>query len=383
MRKKRVYLDNASSTYVCGEALQAMLPYFTTEFGNPASIHSFGRNGEKALQKAREQLARTINASPDEIYFTSGATEANNWFLRSVALNHPSKRIIVSCIEHPSVMETVKQLAAEGIKVDYVTVDRDGIINVSNLISKLSRPAALVSIMTANNEVGTIQYLNTIAHLCSDRGVLFHTDAAQAISNVLIDVKEMKIDALSMSGHKIYGPKGIGALYIRNGLRINKFMHGGAQERNQRAGTVNVAGAVGFGVAAEVAMRDGNINNNRIKMLRDYMIMQIEQKIPGARLNGHRNQRLPNNINFSFPSIEGESIMMLLDFAGIAVSTGSACTSGTLTSSHVLTAMGVPAALNNGSIRFSLGRGTTKSDIDYAVDVLEKAVKRLRSMSAL
>ena len=360
-----------------------MLPYFTTEFGNNASIHGYGREAERALARAREQIARTINASPDEIYFTSGATEANNWILRGALQNHPSKRLIVSCIEHPSVMETCAQLEREGYKIDYVAVDRDGVINVSDLISKLSKPAALVSIMTANNEVGTIQYLNTIANLCKKREVLFHTDASQAFASVLIDVKEMNIDALSISGHKIYGPKGIGALYIKNGLHVTKFMHGGHQERNARAGTVNVAGAVGFGMAAEVAVRDSSINNVRIKQLRDYMVMQIEQRIEGAKLNGHRGQRLPNNINFSFAGVEGESIMVMLDFAGIAVSTGSACTSGTLQRSHVLTAMGVADELINGSIRFSLGRNTTKKDVDYTILELEKAIKKLRSMSAL
>jgi len=382
-RQKRIYLDNAATTYVCGEALQVMLPYFTTEFGNNSSIHSYGRAAEKALSKAREQVAKTINASPDEIYFTSSATEANNWILRGAVQNHPSKRLIVSAIEHPSVMETCAQLVKEGYKVDYIMVNQDGVINVGDLINKLSKPAAMVSIMTANNEVGTIQYLNTIANLCQKREVLFHTDATQAISSVFIDVKEMGIDALSLSAHKIYGPKGIGALYIRNGLNVTKFMHGGHQERNARAGTVNVAGAVGFGQAAEIALRDSSINNTRIKQLRDYMIMQIEQKIEGAYLNGHRGQRLPNNINFSFSGVEGESIMVMLDFAGIAVSTGSACTSGTLQRSHVLTAMGVSDELINGSIRFSLGRNTTKADIDYTVKQLEIAIKKLRGISAL
>ena len=383
MRKRNVYLDNAATTYVCGEALQAMMPYFTADFGNSSSAHAFGRNAEMALAQAREQVARLINADPEEIYFTSCATEANNWVLRSAALSHPSKRIIVSCIEHPSIIDTCEGLKKQGCKVEYVKVDRDGIINVSDFIAKLAKPAAIVSIMTANNEVGTIQYLNTIANLCRERGIMFHTDATQAISSVFIDVKEMNIDALSMSAHKIYGPKGVGALYIKNGVKIDKFMRGGHQEKNLRAGTTNVPGVVGFGVAAAVAIRDSAINNARIKSLRDYMIMQIEQRIPGTRLNGHRNQRLPNNINFSFSGVEGESILMLLDFEGIAVSTGSACSTGTLTRSYVLTAMGVPDDLINGSIRFTLGRNTTKADIDYTVAVLEKAVKKLRGISAI
>ncbi|MCL2229257.1 MAG: cysteine desulfurase, partial [Firmicutes bacterium] len=271
----------------------------------------------------------------------------------------------------------------QGFKIDRVRVDENGIISVSDLVSKLSKPAAVVSIMAANNEVGTIQYLNTISNLCRERGVLFHTDATQAISSIFIDVNDMHIHALSLSSHKIYGPKGIGALYIKNGLNVAKYMHGGHQERGMRAGTVNVAGAVGFGEAARVAMRDSNVNNARIRSLRDYMIMQIEQRIQGAKLNGHRSQRLPGNINFSFSCVEGEAILMQLDFAGIAVSTGSACTSKTLQRSHVLSAMGVPYDLINGSIRFSLGRGTTKSDIDYTIFHLEAAIKKVRSISAV
>ena len=383
MKKRLVYLDNAATTYVCGEALQAMMPYFTTDFGNAASLHSFGRNAEKGLAAARAQVARTINAEADEIYFTSGATEANNWILRGAVKNHPSRRAIVSCIEHPAIIETCEHLAKEGCTIDFVSVKPDGIIDISDLVAKLSKPAAIVSIMTANNEMGTIQYLNTIANLCHEKGVLFHTDATQALTSIMIDVKEMHIDALSMSAHKIYGPKGIGALYLRKGIKLERFMDGGHQERGMRAGTSNVPGAVGFGKAAEVAMRDASINNARIKGLRDYLISQIEEKIPGARLNGHRTQRLPNNVNFSFPGVEGESILMMLDFEGIAVSTGSACTSGTLERSPVLKAMGVPDDLNNGSIRFSLGRSTTKEDIDYTVDALVKIVKRLRSISAL
>ena len=383
LKNRRVYLDHAATTYVCGEVLQSMLPFFTTEFGNASSIHNFGRAAEKALSAARAQVAKAINADPTEIYFTSGATEANNWVLRGLVQHHPSKRAIVSRIEHPSILSVCNELVKEGCKVDYVDVDMDGVIKVSDLISKLSKPAAVVSIMTANNEVGTIQYLNTIANLCRERGVPFHTDATQALSSVLIDVKEMKIDALSLSAHKIYGPKGVGALYIRNGVKVEPFMLGGGQERGRRSGTTNVAGIVGFGKAVEVAMRDSNINNNRIKTLRDYLIQQIEEKIEDVKLNGHRGQRLANNVNFSFAGIEGEAILTLLDFAGIAVSTGSACSSGTLERSHVLSAMSVPPEMNNGSIRFTLGRATTKQDIDYTVAHLVEAVKKLRGISAL
>lgn len=380
---KRIYLDNAATTYVSGEVVQAMMPYFTTEYGNPASIHSFGREAEKALAQARLQIAKAINADPSEIYFTSGATEANNWILRGVLSASKIKRALVSRIEHPSIIELCEKLKDEGYQIDYIDVDKDGIISVSDMIAKLAKPAAIVSVMTANNEVGTIQFLNTVANLANERGAIFHTDATQAIGSVFIDVKEMKIDALSLSSHKIYGPKGIGALYIRKGLRVNKLIHGGEQERGMRAGTVNVPAVVGFGAAVELTMRDSSINNNRIKQLRDYMIKEIESKIENSKLNGHRTQRLPNNVNFSFSGVEGESLLMMLDFAGIAVSTGSACSSGSLERSHVLIAMGVPDEIGQSSVRFSLGRNTTKDDIDYCVSELVKVVKKLRSISAI
>jgi len=383
MAKNKIYLDNAATTYVAGEVMTAMMPYFTTEFGNNSSMHSFGRAAEKAVARARVQIARAINAEPNEIYFTSGATEANNWILNGIMEKARSKRLLVSSIEHPSVLEVAKSLAARGYKVEYIKVDENGIISVSDMIAKLSRPAALVSIMAANNEVGTIQFLNTVANIAKERGVLFHTDATQALGSVPIDVKAMGIDALSLSGHKIYGPKGIGALFIRNGVDLGKYMNGGHQERGQRGGTVNVPAVVGFGEAAALTMRDGPANFKRISKLRDYLISEIESKIEGAYLNGHRTQRLPNNANFSFPGVEGESVLMMLDFAGVAVSTGSACSSGSLERSHVLRAMGVPDAHNQGSIRFSLGRSTTKEDIDLTITELVKIVKKLRGVSAI
>jgi len=383
MGMKKVYLDHAATTYVSAESLQSMLPYMTTAFGNAMSIHGFGREAEAALNKARTQIAKAIGANPNEIYFTSGATESNNWILNGAVRSHPSKRAIVSSIEHPSIMETCKKLQAEGFTIDYVAVDRDGIIQVSDLVAKLSKPAALVSVMTANSEVGTIQYINSIANLCKERGVAFHTDATQAIGSVFIDVKQMNIDSLSMSAHKLCGPKGIGALYIRNGLPVEKYMCGGHQERSRRAGTQNVAAAVGFGTAVEVTIRDSKLNNTRIKTLRDYLITQVIEKVPHTKLNGHRSQRLPNNAHFSFPGIEGEALAMTLDLAGIGVSTGSACASGALEPSHVLRAMGLGDNLVNSSIRFSLGRNTTKEEIDYTVAELVKAVKKLRGMSAV
>ena len=383
MDNKRIYLDSAATTYVSGEVLQTMMPYFTTEYGNAASMHGFGREAEKALANARFQIAKAINADPSEIYFTSGATEANNWIIRGILGTSKVKRALVSRVEHPSIIELVKKLSQEGYKIEYIEVDREGVVLVSDLIAKLSKPAALVSIMTANNEVGTIQFLNTVANLAQERGALFHTDATQAIGSVFIDVKEMKIDALSLSSHKLYGPKGIGALYIRKGLRVDKLIYGGGQERGLRSGTSNVPCAVGFGNAVELTMRDASINNARIKHLRDYMIREIESKIENVKLNGHRVQRLPNNVNFSFSGVEGESLLMMLDFSGIAVSTGSACSSGSLERSYVLGAMKVADELAQGSIRFTLGRNTTKEDIDYTVEELCRAVKKLRSMSAI
>ncbi|MCL2846790.1 MAG: cysteine desulfurase [Firmicutes bacterium] len=379
----KVYMDFAATTFTSAEVLQSMLPYFTTEFGNAASQHGFGQSAERAVARAREQIATAIGAHPSEIYFTSGATEANNWIINGVVRRSASKRVLISAIEHPSIYETVAHLKREGFTVEYINVDRDGIISVSDLIHKLSKPCALVSVMTANNEVGTVQYINTISQICEQRGVPFHTDATQAIGSVYINVKEMSIDALSLSSHKLYGPKGIGALYVRNGLQVDKLLHGGHQERNRRGGTQNVPAIVGFGTAVEVAMRDSSVNNARVKQLREYMINQIETRIKNVTLNGHRTQRLPGNVNFSFKGIEGESILMMLDLAGIAVSTGSACSSGTLERSYVLEAMGVMPELNNGSIRFSIGRSTTKDEIDYTVGELESIVKRLRSMSPL
>ena len=258
---RKVYLDNAATTYVSGEVLQTMLPYFTTEYGNASSIHGLGRSAEMALAKARTQIANAIGAKPSEIYFTSGATESDNWILNGMIRNSESRRALVSSIEHPAMIETCKQLQKEGFKIEFIEVDREGIISVSDLIARLARPCALVSVMTANNEVGTIQYINTIANICRERGVPFHTDATQAIGSVMINVKEMNIDALSMSSHKLYGPKGVGALYIRNGLKVDKMIHGGHQERNRRGGTQNVPAIVGFGNAVEITMRDASINN--------------------------------------------------------------------------------------------------------------------------
>jgi len=380
---RKIYLDSAATTYVSGEVMQTMLPYFTNEFGNAASVHSYGREAEKAVSKARTQIADAIGANPNEIYFTCSATEANNWILNGVVRNSKSKRVIVSSIEHPSIMETCKQLEKDGYKVEQIEVDEQGIVIISDLVAKLSKPAALVSVMAANNEIGTIQFINTVSQLCKKYGVPFHTDAVQAIGAIHINVKEMDIDALSLSSHKVYGPKGVGALYIRNGMKVDKFIHGGHQERNRRGGTQNIPAIVGFGHAIELTLRDSKTNNARMRTLRDYFINQVELRFKNVKLNGHRTQRLVNNINFSFQGCEGESLLMMLDMAGIAVSTGSACSSGTLTRSHVLDAVGVPADMNQSSIRFSLSRSTTREDIDYTLIELEKIVRKLRKMTAL
>ena len=376
-------MDAAATTPIGAEVLQGMLPFFTTDFGNAASLHTYGRAADAAVNKARRQIAKSIGAEPNEIYFTSGATEANNWIINGLVRNSESKRVIISAIEHPSIYELCLQLRTEGYEVDLIEVDQNGIVSMSDLVHKLSRPAALVSVMTANNEVGTVQYINTIANMCKKYGVPFHTDAAQALGSVHINVKDLHIDALSLSAHKIYGPKGIGALYISNDLNVERFLTGGHQERKRRGGTHNVPAIVGFGHAVEVTMRDSSINNARIKQLRDYMIREIESKIEHVHLNGHRMQRLPNNVNFSFSGISGEALLMTLDMDGIAVGTGSACASGSIDRSHALNAMGVAAELNRSAIRFSLSRSTTKDDIDYVVSKLQAIVKKLRPLSGV
>lgn len=381
--KRTVYLDNAATTYCNGEVFYAMQPYFIANYGNPNSLHQVGYDARTAVENARVSVARIINADPEEIYFTSGATEANNWILKGIVEASAVKRIIVSEIEHPSIMETTRWLAAQGVTVEYVKVDENGIISVPDLLAKLSKPACLVSVMAANNEVGTVQYINTIANICAQNGVYFHTDATQALDSVHIDVKEMDITALSLSGHKIYGPKGVGALYIKKGTRLATILHGGHQEHGRRAGTYNVPAIVGLGKAVEICMRDTNLNNPRIKQLRDYFIQEVQAKIPAVKLNGHPTQRLVNNVNFSFQAIEGESITTLLDLQGICASTGSACSSELLSRSYVLQAMGVSDEMINGSVRFSLGRSTTKEDIDYTVANLVAIVKKLRAMSPL
>ena len=382
-QNKEIYLDNAATTYCNGEVFYAMQSYFITNYGNPNSLHEIGYIARKAINEARVNVAKIINADPDEIYFTSSATEANNWAIKGIVSASPIKRILISAIEHPSVTETARWLTEKGVEVEYIKVDENGIISIPDLLSKLSKPTCLVSVMTANNEVGTVQYINTIANICSQNNVYFHTDASQALESVSINVKEMDITSLAISGHKIYGPKGVGAIYIKRGTRLDAFIHGGYQENGMRAGTYNLPAIVGLGKAVEICMRDSSTNNARIKKLRDYFITEVEKNISGVKLNGHRNQRLNNNVNFSFQGVSGESVVALLDFEGIRVSTGTASCSEKMTRSHVLQAMNVNDDYINGAVRFTLGRATTKEDLDYTVNALVNVIKKLRSISPI
>jgi len=359
-------MDAAAATPINAEVLQGMLPYFTTEFGNAESVHNFGRDAKKSVENAKKQVAKAINADPSEIHFTSGATEANRWVINGMVRNSESHRVIVSAIEHPSIHELCMKLRKDGYTVDFIEVDRNGVVSMSDLVAKLSKPAALVSVITANHEVGTIQYVHTIAQMCRKYGVPFHTDASLAIGSVHIDVKEMQIDALSLSSHKIYGPKGVGALYIRSGLPISKV----------QSGTLNVPGIVGFGNAVEITMRDASTNNSRLKALRDYMVREIESKFDYIYLNGSKTQRLPNNINLSFSGIPSEMMLVTLDMEGITVGTGADL-------SPTLDAMHTPPELSRSAIRFTLLRGTTKDDIDFVITKLQKLVKKLRSLSGV
>ncbi len=382
---RKVYVDNAATTYVSNEVLTEMLPIFNTTFGNPSSLHSFGRDAVAELDKARDKVAKAINAKPSEIYFTSGGTEANNWAIYGIAMANRNKgnHIITSSIEHHSILATCKFLETQGFRVTYLPVDEYGLVSIPDLLHNLDEDTILVSIMGANNEIGTIQNIHTIAKIAHEKNVIFHTDCVQAIGAVNIDVQAMEIDALSLSAHKLYGPKGMGALYVKSGIKIDNLIHGGNQEKGKRGGTVNVVSAVGLGKAIEIATRDLAVNCKKLRSMREYFIAELNKRLTNFRVNGHPAQHLPGLVNVSFEYIEGESLMMLLDLAGIAVSTGSACSSGSLERSHVLTAIGLPAEISQGSIRFSFGKSTTKEEINYVLDQLEKNVKKLREMSPL
>jgi len=382
---KRIYLDNAATTAVSGDVLREMMPYFSEVYGNSNSLHGFGREASKAVDEARDIVANAINAKNKEIFFTSGGTESDNWAIKGIAKanQHRGKHIIVSSIEHHAVLESCKELENEGFKVTYLPVDNTGLVNLSELLHELTPETTLVSIMAVNNEVGTIQNIKAIGEILKDYKAYFHVDAVQAINCVHFDVKEMRIDAMSMSSHKLHGPKGAGALYVKLGVPIKKFMNGGEQELNRRGGTVNVPNVVGFAKAMQIAVRDIDVNNKKLTDLTDYFINKLNYAIPEIKINGNMYQKAPGIINVSFKYIEGESILIRLDLEGVAVSTGSACASGSLEKSHVLKAMGLSHEDINSAIRFSFGVDNTKEEIDYVIDKLQKIVADLRKMSPL
>ncbi|MBM6853147.1 cysteine desulfurase NifS [Mediterraneibacter glycyrrhizinilyticus] len=382
---KMIYLDNAATTKTAPEVVEAMLPYFTENYGNPSSVYGFASANKEVITRQRETIAGVLGAKANEIYFTAGGTESDNWALTATAEAYASKgkHIITSRIEHHAILHTCEYLAKRGYEVTYLDVDENGLVDPAAVEAAIRPDTILVSIMFANNEIGTIQPIREIGEITHRHGVLFHTDAVQAFAQVPINVDECHIDMLSASGHKLNGPKGIGFLYIRKGVKICSFIHGGAQERKRRAGTENVPGIVGLGKAVELAAADMEGRTAKERELRDYMIRRIEEEIPYCRLNGDREKRLPNNVNFSFQYIEGESLLIMLDMKGICASSGSACTSGSLDPSHVLLAIGLPHEITHGSLRLTLGADTTKEDLDYTVDCLKGIVEQLRSMSPL
>jgi len=381
--EKMIYLDHAATTATRKAVVDEMMPYFGEFYGNPSSIYEFAQHNKEAIDKSRDTIASAINANAAELFFVSGGTEADNWAVQGVYESYAKKgnHIITTTLEHHAVLHTCKYLEKKGAKVTYLEVDDDGLIDLKQLEEAITSETILISIMFANNEVGTIQNVKSIGEIAKANKVLFHTDAVQAFTHVPIDVDELNIDLMSMSGHKIYGPKGIGALYIRKGVRMKAFIHGGAQERRRRGGTENVPAIVGFGKAVSIAMAEMKEESKRLIELRDYFIEMVYQKIPYVKLNGHKTKRLPNNVNFSFEFIEGESLLILLDMSNICASSGSACTSGSLDPSHVLLAIGLPHEIAHGSLRVTLGTSTTKEDLEYVSDELIVIVKRLRDMS--
>lgn len=380
-----IYLDNAATTKTAPEVVDAMLPYFSKYYGNASTIYSLGAESKKAMDHARQTIADSLGAKPEEIYFTAGGSESDNWALKATAEAYASKgkNIITTKIEHHAILHTCEYLEKRGFEITYLNVDRDGLISLDELKAAIRPDTILISVMFANNEIGTIEPIAEIGEIAKEHGVLFHTDAVQAYAQVPINVDEMHIDMLSASGHKLNGPKGIGFLYIRKGVKIRSFVHGGAQERSRRAGTENIPGIVGLGAAVERAMRIMDSKTRKEIELRDYLIGRLENEIPHCWLNGHRTKRLPNNINFSFLFIEGESMLIMLDMKGICASSGSACTSGSLDPSHVLLAIGLKHEEAHGSLRLTLSEDSTKEEMDIVAEEVKKIVQRLRDMSPL
>ena len=382
---KLIYMDNAATTAVKPEVFEKMKPYFMENYSNPSSVYSFAGEAKKAVDDARVIIAGALNAKAAEIYFTGGGSEADNWAIKATAeaYKNKGKHIITSAIEHHAVLHTCGWLERHGYEVTYLPVDENGTVSPEKVEEAIRPDTILISIMFANNEIGTIEPIKEIGEIAEKHGVLFHTDAVQAFGHVPIDVQEMHIDMLSASGHKFHGPKGIGFMYMRNGLKLGSFIHGGAQERSRRAGTHNVPGIVGMGEAARIAMEQLEANAAKETEVRDYLIARVEKEIPYIKVNGHRENRLPNNINICFRFIEGESLLIMLDQKGICASSGSACTSGSLDPSHVLLAIGLPHEIAHGSLRLTISEDTTKEDADFVVDNLKSIVERLRSMSPL
>lgn len=381
---KIVYMDNSATTPTKSEVLEEMKPYFTEKYGNPSSIYSLARETKAAIEKSREKVAKVLGANPDEIYFTAGGSESDNWTLKGIAYANQNKgnHIITTKIEHHAVLHACEYLEKHGFEVTYLPVDEYGLINLDDFRKAITDKTILVSVMFANNEIGTIEPIAEVGRICKDKGIYFHTDAVQAVGNVPINVKKMNIDLLSLSAHKFYGPKGVGALYIKKGVKINPLIHGGGQEGGRRAGTENVPGIVGLGKAIELAGESMDSHIERLTKLRDKLIGGI-MKIPYSKLNGHPVKRLPGNVNVCFRFIEGESMLLLLDGMGVCGSSGSACSSGSLDPSHVLLAIGLPPEIAHGSLRLTLGDFTTEEDVDYVLGLLPKFVKRLRDMSPL
>lgn len=383
--KKIIYLDNAATTRTAPEVVDAMLPYFTEYYGNASTVYDLGAKSKEAISKARETIAGALGAEENEIYFTAGGSESDNWALKATAEAYKDKgnHIITSKIEHHAILHTCEYLEKNGFEVTYLDVDENGVIKLDQLKAAIRPTTILISIMFANNEIGTIEPIAEVGRIAKEHGILFHTDAVQAFGQVPINVDEMHIDMLSASGHKLNGPKGIGFLYIRKGVKIRSFIHGGAQERKRRAGTENVPGIVGLGKATELALASMKERTDKERELRDYMMTRILKEVPFTRVNGSRTSRLPNNVNFCFQFIEGESLLIMLDMDGICGSSGSACTSGSLDPSHVLLAIGLPHEIAHGSLRLTLGADTTKEDIDFTIESIKRIVAQLREMSPL